>query len=426
MRQVMRPGFLFASLLFLASFLAVPPNALARNLWYVDGVHGNDNNDCKSRKTACKTIGHAISLASPNDAILVEPAVYYENLTIGINLEIIGSGPRRTIIDGQSLDTVIFIPDENVRILLAGLTIRNGYSSTNTGGDGGGIASWGTVYAVDLDVKHNLAGDFYGDDGSGAGIHNGGVLTLNRSTVEDNKDILSYYSSGGGIYNSGTIIINDSTIRGNTSETTDEYGAGISNGGTLIVNRSTISGNSTFYGSYAYGGGLYNEGEATLNNSTVYGNSCGGSVGGGIENDGTISISSSTISGNSADDGGGILSDGTALLQNTIVAGNLGGNCIGTMTSGGYNLSSDGTCNLTGPGDQNNVEPRLGTLRYNGGPTQTVAELPGSPTIDAGNPNGCTGSQGHLLKTDQRGFPRPGRFDHEHRCDIGAFERQRD
>jgi hypothetical protein len=64
-------------------------------------------------------------------------------------------------------------------------------------------------------------------------------------------------------------------------------------------------------------------------------------------------------------------------------------------------VSSDGTCNFTDTGDLNNTNPLLGPLQYNGGPTQTMALLAGSP--DAGNPGGCTDDRGRLLKTDQRG-----------------------
>jgi len=49
----------------------------------------------------------------------------------------------------------------------------------------------------------------------------------------------------------------------------------------------------------------------------------------------------------------------------------------------------------------------------------------GSPAIDAGNPSGCTDGSGHLLKTDQRGMPRPDKEDTVG-CDRGAFERQSD
>ena len=42
---------------------------------------------------------------------------------------------------------------------------------------------------------------------------------------------------------------------------------------------------------------------------------------------------------------------------------------------------------LNGPGDQINTDPLLGPLQNNGGPTLTHALLPGSPAIDAGDPN---------------------------------------
>ena len=67
----------------------------------------------------------------------------------------------------------------------------------------------------------------------------------------------------------------------------------------------------------------------------------------------------------------------------------------------------------------------LGPLQNNGGPTATMALLPGSPAIDAGNPSGCTGGLGHLLKTDQRGSRRPDKED-TGGCDMGAYERQQD
>jgi hypothetical protein len=38
-------------------FLALAPSALASTTWYVDGVNGNDGNNCTSAQTACKTIG---------------------------------------------------------------------------------------------------------------------------------------------------------------------------------------------------------------------------------------------------------------------------------------------------------------------------------------------------------------------------------
>ncbi len=57
------------------------------------------------------------------------------------------------------------------------------------------------------------------------------------------------------------------------------------------------------------------------------------------------------------------------------------------------------------------TDPKLGPLADNGGPTLTMALLPGSPAIDAGNTSLAP-------TTDQRGFPRPAGL----AADIGAFE----
>jgi hypothetical protein len=66
------------------------------------------------------------------------------------------------------------------------------------------------------------------------------------------------------------------------------------------------------------------------------------------------------------------------------------------------------------------MNPLLGALANNGGPTLTLALQSGSPAINAGNPSGCSDSLGALLQFDQRGF-----FRHSGaRCDMGAIEYQ--
>ena len=102
--------------------LALAPTAMASSKWYVDGVNGSDNNDCKSRQHACKTIGHAISLASSGDSILVAAATYTENLTIGFSLKVIGSGAATTIIDGGQVNSVVTIPDTSSHVTLSKTT----------------------------------------------------------------------------------------------------------------------------------------------------------------------------------------------------------------------------------------------------------------------------------------------------------------
>ena len=136
-----------------------------------------------------------------------------------------------------------------------------------------------------------------------------------------------------------------------------------------------------------------------------------------------------TLSGNSAPAGGGVVtlgspagaSNASTTLRNTILKhGAVGGNCLlppppflRPPTSGGDNISSDNSCNLTGPGDRNGIDPVLGPLSSNGGFTPTHALLSGSPAIDAVLNNPCPPPA-----TDQRGRSRP----RGARCDIGAYE----
>jgi hypothetical protein len=345
-------------------FLCLAPAALASSTWYVNGQNGSDSNDCKLAQTACQTIGHAISMASSGDSIRIGAAIYTENLNITVNLHLTGAAPATTIIDGGSYTHVVSILNTALNVTLSRLTIRNGSAA-----GGGGIINWGT-------------------------------LTINSSTISRNFAGSSYSATGGGIYNSGTLTINNGTLSGN-------------------------SGSSNF----VYGGGIYNSGKLAINNSTLYGNSASdfnGGGGGGIYNAGTAKINNSTFSGNSSPVGGGIYNGGTITFQNSIITNSTsGGNCYGTVTSNGHNLSSDSTCSFTNTGDLENTDPKLGPLQNNGGLTLTMALPSGSPAIDAGNPSGCTDNLGHLLKTDQRGQPRPDKED-TGGCDMGAYESQSD
>jgi hypothetical protein len=216
--------------------------------------------------------------------------------------------------------------------------------------------------------------------------------------------------------------VTDCTIAANGS--VDE-GGGIDNEGTLTVANSTIVGN----GAKAGGGGMFNfsGGTLTVTNSTITGNSTP-SGGGGITNAGTLTVTNSTIAGNSASLSAGGISNETgaaAALVDTIVADNTAPSSpdsSGTFTSGGHNLigKKDGSTGFTAAGDltgtvANPLNPLLASLASNGGPTQTIALLPGSPAIDAGKPVFCAASP--VSGKDQRGRAR--RAD---RCSIGAFE----
>ena len=83
-----------------ALMLFAVPTALATTTFYVNGLTGNDRNNCLSASTACKTIGHAILRAASGGSISVGSATYKENLSIGKNLRITGAGAITTIVDG--------------------------------------------------------------------------------------------------------------------------------------------------------------------------------------------------------------------------------------------------------------------------------------------------------------------------------------
>jgi hypothetical protein len=113
-------------------------------------------------------------------------------------------------------------------------------------------------------------------------------------------------------------------------------------------------------------------------------------------------------------------------FANSIVAGNDMAECcvsgVGTILTVGRNISSDASCSFTFKGDMQNTDPLLGPLQDNGGPTDTMALLPGSPAIDAGGNNICDFV--YVGGVDQRGWARPidADLDGSAICDIGAYE----
>jgi len=203
----------------------------------------------------------------------------------------------------------------------------------------------------------------------------------------------------------------------------------------------TLSNSTVNHNSAGDGGGIYSSAgrglhaSLTVENSTISNNSASNNGGGvynvarGTFSSAGVTVINSTLSANSANANGGAICNisvkgghAALVLGNTILnAGSSGENIFNdtaTVNSVGYNVSSDdGGGLLTGPGDQINTDPLLGSLQDNGGPTHTHALLPGSPAIDAGNPRFTPPPF-----FDQRG---PG-FDRiaNGRIDIGSFEVQ--
>ncbi len=321
----------------------------------------------------------------------------------------------------------------NSTAFLTGCSVVGNRTTGTTSGGGGVFVSTECTLSLNTSViANNATSTDYG--GSGGGILNSGTLSLMDSSVSGNYTV-GESSPGGGIYNSDTVTLINSSVNNNSTTGSYSTGGGMDNGayGTMTLINSAVDGNSTA-GTLADGGGIYNQltevgkgfGSLTLTNTTVSKNSTTGNhaCGGGIFNGLALTLTDCTVSGNSASGigsyGGGIDSESdfpfcVTTSTATIIAGDtatLDPDVWGYFHSQGYNLigNADGSAGWTAT-DLLNVAPMLGPLQNNGGPTMTVALLPGSPAIDAG-----VAVLG--ITTDQRGVSRP----QGAAPDIGAYE----
>ncbi len=372
-------------------------------------------------------------------------------LEIFDDLTINGLGADELTVSGNNASRVFLIDDSNesnqIEVAINNLTITEGSTTDN----GGGIFN-----RENLTVANSTISDNTGDGISSSG----GSFEVNNSTIFNNTGIGISASGGSFEVNNSTISNNTSAGIGvgfadlnvNSSNILDNEGTGISAGFAEInINNSTISGNRDS-GISPGRRSRFNVVHTTISDNTTIGN------GGGISasTEAGISIINSTITNNTADidgngegNGGGINLDGggsAVNLRNTIVAGNfdnsppenenhpdISGISGTAFISNGYNLIGDITglidfsfTSFPAPGDlfgtsEDPLDPLLGPLQDNGGSTFTQALLPGSPAIDAGDPDFEP-----LAEFDQRGagFPRvlDGDGDGTATVDIGAFE----
>jgi hypothetical protein len=249
---------------------------------------------------------------------------------------------------------------------------------------------------------------------------------MNSATDTENfNPDTDFWKGGGGIYNGEGAVLTllNSTVSGNSSVKMDGGGIYGFPGSTASIVNSTIDNNTAGN----VGGGLRMLGNATIENSTISGNEALAWYGGAFFlTDGVIDVINSSIIGNISPSWApeaifvGTFGPPSATLNlaNSIVANATGGCFLApwgagavAINSGGHNIGSDNTCNLTAAGDQPNTDPLVGALADNGGPTLTHALLAGSPAIDAGDGSLCP-------PADQRGVPRPQGAG----CDIGSFE----
>jgi predicted outer membrane repeat protein len=305
---------------------------------------------------------------------------------------------------------------------------QNSAVKANSGAGGAVYSISSSVLTVtDSTFTNNTA---VGDGGAIRVQTSNTTTTINGSTFATNTA-----GDGGAILIQGPTNIDTTTVRDNTCS---DGGGGVWVQGTLSVTNSTISGNRST-SSVSDGGGIFVQGDFTLRNSTVHGNRAGN--GGGVAyvlGGHAASITFSTITGNSAffglATGGGLEVGGSGLsLGDSVIAGNTfdagisgtGPDVGGTVNSTGFNFIGNGSgVTLSGSTAGNQVgttaaplNPLLGPLQGNGGPTQTRQPLAGSPLIDAGDPF-FSGAPA----TDQRGAGYLRIIGG--RADVGALELQ--
>jgi CSLREA domain-containing protein len=336
-----------------------------------------------------------------------------------------------------------------------------------------GVANRGSLEVVNSTVANNSGAGIGNYNNStvtitgstisrnGGGVSNpGGTLAIDHTVISDNR--------GGGLYQDrGTSTLDRVRIVRNGT------GTGFGGGIYLLNSYITLTNSTVARNSAAEGGGIYNalKGHLTITNSTVAYNTATGRGGGirskaGVRGSAFVWLTNSTVSGNTASLGGGMYSEYAPLagvdlyvvnstvalnsatqaggglaqtageeggvnltMRNSIVARNsapvdpdMAQNDL-TWVTATYSLIGDGTGGQITNVDGNQVgnrtpytspiDPRLGPLADNGGPTQTHALLSDSPAIDAASSADCPA-------TDQRGVTRPQGAG----CDIGSYERE--
>jgi hypothetical protein len=413
-----------ASALGLTAALTVPLSAVAGNTFVV-----NTTGDPGPGGTL--SLRQAVAAADTVDGNTVQfdPALAGSTITLATGeilvthaMSIVGPGKEKLTISGGNSGRIfnLFCFSTTKAVAISALTLANGNVSNDAGGALKSQVCKLTLSNARVTASHAVSGggvDF--DNGSIAhsivsgcsADEQGGGIQVRYTTgynprIDDST--ISFNTAargGGGVFlrnvNVSNItrdtIISQSTINNNsvTATTGVQYGGGGIGvlHSQLLVYYSTIAQNN----SYKAGGGVSFADDYSANLSNLY---------------------RSTIAHNSASKtyGNGVYAPaGKVSIGFSIVADNF--NKYGlTDLSGSFNVSkslvqSPGSATITGSGSLLGVDPHLGPLDENGGPTKTMLPDPGSQAIDA--TTSC-------VNQDQRGLP--GCVNGK--TDMGSVERQ--
>ncbi len=369
------------SLLSLVSAIALlgfEPVALAAASLTVDTFEDTFDGSCADGDCSLRD---AVSAVDPGGTVRLPPGFF--------GLDLLGSGPDAGDIDLDRPVTIVGVGETGTFLDASALSDRVFDVSTN------------------VTLRHLTLL-------SGGPVGTGGLVRARATTL-----VLSRITMVGGVARDGgalaigdsaTAFIDRSWIFGN--EATDR-GGGLFLRGTTVVSRSTISGNRAVGGGGAFIGPSHS---LTFGNSTVSGNVA--VRGGGVRAVGALGFFFASVVANRASVGGATLISLTSETStaNSVFARNeasdRGPLCVRPLFSEGRNVADVRGCGLTASDDVAGVDPRVGTLRQNGGITPTHALKIDSPAVDRGS--GCH-------PTDQRGAPRSGGADRSG-CESGAYE----
>ena len=321
--------------------------------------------------------------SSDGDLIVLRPGTYQvssTNLLVQTSVTIRGAGARRTIIRSNG-DSRLLTVDSPGTVTIRGLTITGGDAGTALGEDGGGIFAQTDLVLESVAITGNRASpDDPNNDGGGV-YSTGGSLLVRNSVISGNT---AY--NGGGISAGGNLTLINDTITGNTSGEPDSngWGGGVDSSGNLLIQSTTIARNRDFGGSSIdppdSAGGLYYSGPG-------------------------LSAFNSIIAQNRSFQVNG---EPPGSPSNPGIPNNCSDSTI-AVAAESHNLESGSDCLFDGPGSRQGADPRLGAPADNGGQTDTMRLLPGSPAINRGT---------DCVPTDQRGLKRA----LGGQCDIGAYE----
>jgi hypothetical protein len=367
---------------------------------------------CGASTNPCGSVEDAVARAFSGDTIEIGAGTFTGSATSHLqSLTIRGAGETQTILRAPAGGSTV--------LHLTGSTDAPGDTVADLSVQGAGDAG------IEIDGSATLDDVLVQDNDIGVDFR--GTLAVSGSTVTGNGDagIVGSYEfteltlAGTTVSNNGA----DHTVGIEASHDWDGAGVLTGPGSTDTIVASTISGNG--------GDGVATDGGAvSITNSTLAGNGVANSDGsylaqldvqGAEDVDGEADVTASTISSPSTSTGL-LVDDGSADVAATIIAADggasactlLGGLAASELVGdGGDNLATDNTCALSATGSHNSVDPELGSLADNGGPTETMLPGTGSPVIDA-----IASSSPLCQHTDQRGVRRPAGSG----CDIGAVE----